>query len=181
VVFRRAWFSGERGFQASVVFRRASLSCGFVIVSRSRKRRLVVPAMAFGGDGIGNCRGNCRRLGFTWIRVHCVSLWCAVCVARNPCWLAWEDKTIGAFELPGWAIWLRCLELWVDELLSEASSARISENCFTNFVTLHRVRNACPRILHRRLTALTPTRATLRSEHAFQIMLLTVASVPERS
>ena len=46
------WFSGERGFQASVVFRRASLSCGFVIVSRSRKRRLVVPAMAFGGDGI---------------------------------------------------------------------------------------------------------------------------------
>ena len=102
-------------------------------------------------------------------------------IARIACQLAWENKTIGAFELPGWAIWLRCLELWVDELLSEASSARISENCFTNFVTLHRVRNACPRILHRRPTALTPMRVTLHSEHVFQIMLPMVASAQGRS
>jgi hypothetical protein len=33
------------------------------------------------------------------------------CVA----WLVeWEDKTLGAFKSPGWAFWLRCLELWVE-------------------------------------------------------------------
>lgn len=48
-------------------------------------------------------------------------------IARIACQLAWENKTIGAFELPGWAIWLRCLELGIEEVLSELSLSRISE------------------------------------------------------
>ena len=92
-----------------------------------------------------------------------------------------EDRAIGAFELPGWAIRLRCLELGTREVLSKLSLLCISESLFTKLVTKHWVRNACPPILHHRLTALTPMRATLHSGHVFLIMSLMVASVPERS
>ena len=40
-------------------------------------------------------------------------------MASLPCNILWENRAIGAFELPGWAIRLRCLELSAVEVLCQ--------------------------------------------------------------